>query len=1119
MPVAERRLVSVLFVDLVGSTALAADRDPEDTREMLSRYFDMARRVVERHGGTVEKFIGDAVMAVWGAPVAHEDDAVRAVRAALQLVAAVGTLSDGGVTLQARGGVLTGEAAVTIGAEGQGMVAGDLVNMASRLQSAADPGTVLVGEPTYRAASETIRFEAAGEKTMKGKAEPVATWRAVEVVAVRGGDRRAAAVEPPFVGREDELRQIKELFEATSRERRPRLVSVIGQAGIGKSRLAWEFEKYLDGVVETVYWYEGRSPAYGEGISYWALAEMVRRRARIAETDNPDEARARLSTMLDTLLPDAAERRWLEPRLAGLLGLADLPEEGREELFAAWRTYFERIAEAGPTVIVFADAHWADQGLLDFVEFLLSWSRSSPIFALVLARPELTERRPDWGNAVRSVTRITLEPLSNDQMTRLLDGTLPGLDADTVRRIVGRSEGIPLYAVETVRMLLDTGAVEEQGGRYAVTGDISQLAVAETLQALIAARLDAALPEDRALLQGASVLGQSFTKEALQAVLSGDPAVVPEQLDRLVRRQLLVRDDDPRSPERGQYRFIQSLVREVAYQSLAKPDRRSRHLAAARYFETLDDDELAGVLATHYLEAYRASRAGAEADALAGQARIALSAAAERAAALHSHAQAVAYVELALSVTADQAEQAELHMRASESGEFAADMLGAMQHAATAHDLFRAVGDRRGMLRASALLGQHQTSYHNEADAVETLRGAIREAESLGDVPELAAVLAELSRVLMLTEQDTDAVETADRALAVSGEHDLLQPTVEALINRGSSLPRVGRRHEAEAVLRGVIELADAHGLIRASLRARNNLLSSRVTDRVDESMQLARDGQERAERYGHRTFVYQFAFEIALLEFEAGDWDRILPEIDAVQDPDSPARYPFYEGAFAGIRATLACARGDQALSDRESARLAEIGQQLQSRQMDAFASVTNGQIALLRGQWDAAIRECLSALENDNTVSPSSTCLIHAAVAANRPQVLTPAAEALGDLAARPELSSRFHVAAGQAGMAARAGRWDEARVGYRAALEGLRDYGALFQWALTCLDWGALAADHNPEAAEALRQGREFFAERGSAARADAYLSAFVPVEAPRGASGAEGSRSGAAARSSP
>ena len=285
-----------MFADLVGSTTLAEDRDPEESRELLSRYFETASETIANYGGTIEKFIGDAVMAVWGVPTAHEDDAERAVRAALELVTAVGAMTDAGSgqALQLRAGVLTGEAAATIGASGQGMVAGDLVNTASRLQSVAPPGTVLVGESTQHATSGAIAYEEAGEQLLKGKTAPVAAWRAVRVLGLRGGSGRRAAIEAPFVGREDELRLLKDLFHATARERKPRLVTIVGQAGIGKSRLGWEFEKYIDGVTQGAFWHSGRSPSYGDGISFWALAEMIRERAGIAETDDPDSSREKL---------------------------------------------------------------------------------------------------------------------------------------------------------------------------------------------------------------------------------------------------------------------------------------------------------------------------------------------------------------------------------------------------------------------------------------------------------------------------------------------------------------------------------------------------------------------------------------------------------------------------------------------------------------------------------------------------------------------------------------------------------------------------------------------------------------------------------------------------------
>ncbi|MGZ6313074.1 MAG: AAA family ATPase, partial [Candidatus Limnocylindrales bacterium] len=428
----ERRLVSVLFADLVGFTPFAEERDPEDVRETLSRYFDIAADVIARYGGTVEKFIGDAVMAVWGAPAAHEDDAERAVRAALELVDAVRGLGPG---IQARAGVLTGEAAVTIGATNQGLVAGDLVNTASRLQSAAPPGTVLVGEVTERAASKAIVFEAAGEQLLKGKAAPVSAWRAVRVVAEVGGRNRTDGLEPPFVGRADELRLLKDALSAAGRDRRTRLVSITGPGGIGKSRLAWEFEKYADGLVEPVYWHRGRSPAYGDGITFWALGEMVRRRAGLAETDDEETTRARVAATVGEFVPLAEDRRWVEPALLTLLGLEAAPVGGRDVLFAAWRIFFERVAARGTSVLLFEDLQWADSGLLDFIEHVLEWSKGVPLVVVTLARPELFERRPGWGADRRNATAMALEALPDPAMRELLGGLVPGLPEAAIQVI------------------------------------------------------------------------------------------------------------------------------------------------------------------------------------------------------------------------------------------------------------------------------------------------------------------------------------------------------------------------------------------------------------------------------------------------------------------------------------------------------------------------------------------------------------------------------------------------------------------------------------------------------------------------------------------------------------
>ncbi len=788
--------MSVLFADLVGFTTLSEAKDPEVVRDLLARYFETATRIIGSYGGTVEKFIGDAVMAVWGAPIAHEDDAERAVRSALDLVDAVGAIGEEvGAELTARAGVLTGEAAVTLGATNQGMVAGDLVNTASRLQSVAPPGAVLVGESTFHAASGAIAFEPAGEHELKGKATPVPAYRAMRVVSRRGGAGRSEHLEAPFVGRAPELRMLKDFHAATGAERRPRLVSIIGQGGIGKSRLVWEFQKYIDGVTEVVYWHQGRSPAYGEGISFWALAEMVRGRSGITDADEPTTARTKLTATLDEWVTDEAERRWIEPPLLQLLGLeagdgAERTE--RESLFAAWRVFFERIAERGVVVLVFEDLQWADDGLLDFIEHILEWSRERPIYLISLARPELLDRRTDWGAGRRSFTSLVLEPLDAASMRELLAGLVPGLPDAVVDRVLERADGVPLYAVETVRMLLSEGLITAEGGAYAPVGDLSELSVPPSLHALIASRLDALEAPDRALLQAGSVIGKSFSVSSIAAVAGQTAEEVTPRLRDLVRRDMLTLEVDPRSPEQGQYGFVQGLIREVAYGTLARRDRRRLHLAAARHFETMDDEGIAGALAEHYVAAYKAQPEGPEGDAVAAQARVALRGAAERARSLGSFTQAVRFLEQALEVTTDPDEQRQLHAAAADAAEKAGRLEDQIRHSARALELARAGGDRTTIMAAITEAAQAHANQGTMVEAQAMLAAARDEYADLSDTAEYVRLTGQLARAKLLLGDPEAAIRLVDQALPLAERLEMTRETLMMVITRGPA-PRQNR--------------------------------------------------------------------------------------------------------------------------------------------------------------------------------------------------------------------------------------------------------------------------------------------------------------------------------------
>jgi class 3 adenylate cyclase/tetratricopeptide (TPR) repeat protein len=1071
---AERRLVTILFADLVGFTPFAEERDAEDVRETLTRYFEMASEVIGRYGGTVEKFIGDAVMAVWGAPTAHEDDAERAVRAGLELVDAVRSL---GPTIQARAGLLTGEAAVTIGATNQGMVAGDLVNTAARLQSVAEPGTVLVGESTQRAAASAVTFESVGPQSLKGKVAPVAAWRAMRVVAELGGRNRAETLEAPFTGRDIELRLLKDLYHTTGRESRARLVSITGVGGIGKSRLAWEFLKYIDGLVETVWWHHGRSPAYGEGITFWALGEMIRGRAGLAETDDEATTRARIAATLAEHVPDPDEQRWIEPALLTLLGV-DVGAVATEQLFAAWRTFFERIAATATVVMVFEDLQWADPGLLDFIEQLLEWSRAHPIYVVTLARPELLERRAQWGAGKRGFAAVHLEPLPESAMRELLEGLVPGLPEPTVRAIVARADGVPLYAVETVRMLIADGKLVAHGdGTYRPAGDLASLAVPESLTGLIAARLDGLEPGDRALLQDAAVLGRSFTPTALAAVSGSDEATIRPRLEAVVRRELLALGADPRSPERGQYFFVQELIREVAYNTLAKKERKARHLAAARFFESIGSDELAGALAGHYLAAYGNAAAGPEADALAAQARIALRAAADRAAGLGAHDQAVSFLDEALTVTHDPIEEADLLEKAGISATRAGRHERAEESLRRALEQRRGSGDRLAAARTTVWLGEALLNARRTEETVALLEPTAAEYADLAPDPVVAALGVKLALAYLNVDDPVRALETVEQVLPVAEHQDLIEILTEALLTKANVLGELGRLREAIGLSSVGEALAREHGFNELLLRG---LVSAGyLRNEVDPrgALDYYKEGFELARRIGHRPRMLLLANNIGYTSFLIGEWDDGLAQMEArlAEDLERTDRMLLLGNALI-IRA----ARGEDI-----SAGVGEMDEmaKLESEQMQVQLLDTKANAALAAGRLTEAAEEWREVAGSTASLRPISY------YQAARPALWSRDVDtARKDLAAVDATGVHGRVVelrrlTIRAGIAALEGETAEAEALYRDALRGWHEVGLGWDETLTAIDMATLLDASSPDVRSAADAARETLVRLGA------------------------------------
>jgi tetratricopeptide (TPR) repeat protein len=987
--------------------------------------------------------------------------------------------------------VLTGEAAVTLGATGQGMVAGDLVNTASRLQSVAPPGSVLVGEATLRATDRAIVFEEAGEQLLKGKTAPVPAWRALRVVAKRGGQGRSEGLEAPFVGRDDELRLMKDFFHATSRERRARLLSVTGQGGIGKSRLAWEFLKYIDGVLETVYWHEGRSPALGDGVTFWALGEMVRRRAGLAETDDETTTRAGIAATLAEFVPDESERHWIEPALLTLLGFGEASARSRDELFAAWRTFFERVATESTAVLVFEDLQWADPGLLDFIDHLLEWSTSHPIFVITLARPELLDRRSGWGAGRRNFVALSLEPLTESAMRQLLAGLVPGLPERAVRAILGRAGGIPLYAVETVRMLVAEGKLEQADGAFRPVGDLGDLAVPETLHALIAARLDALEPADRMLLQDASVLGQTFTVLALAALRGEEPDLLEPQLRALVRREVLLLDTDPRSPERGQFGFAQALLREVAYSTLSRKDRRTRHLAAAHYFEEIGDDETAGVLATHYVDAYLASPEGDEAEAVANQARFALRAAAERAIALGSHDQGITFLRRALTVTTDPSDEAHILERIGAAAAAASRFDEADEALRRAVEIETASGDPAAIARATVAQAGALISSFRAADALRILEPAYATlGEALGDDPIVAEMTAQIARAYQLHEDPVQAIAWAERSLAISERAYLLPTLAEAIITKGASLTHTGRVWEGIGLVRAGQHLAESNGYLQTRLRAAVSLSGILAAYDPRQAFEIGRDGYELAVRHGYRHFAIILAANAGEAALSAGELDWAIA---AMTESSALELADIDRATLESVLIELVATRGEPTAA-----------------RVDALAAHAPAddpvyQAALGLARMMAALAE--GRFGEAHTAALEVARISHL----NRPYALlwaTRAAIAAGDLAAAarthaelvalgvrgPALDAAADVEA--ASILALQGDWPAAAELHRDAARRLRELRVDFDLALGLLEVVALAPRGDESARSAETEAREILTRIGAApyvARLDELVAA--------------------------
>jgi class 3 adenylate cyclase/tetratricopeptide (TPR) repeat protein len=914
----ERKVVTVLFCDLVGFTQQAETLDPEDVAAILRPYHARVRTELEHYGGTVEKFIGDAVMALFGAPIAHEDDPERAVRAAL-------AIRDFAVEneLELRVGITTGEALVQLDAQpdaGEGMASGDVVNTASRLQSAAPVNGVLVDETTFRATRHAVDYEDAESVEAKGKAEPIAVWQALTAHSRFGVDV-AHEARAELVGRERELSVVRDAFERARHERTPQLLTLVGVPGIGKSRLVYELSRIADADPELVTWRQGRCLAYGDGVTLWALSEIVKAQAGIAEQDSPAEVEQKLREAVADVLADTGDASWVESQLRSLVGLSaesELGDDRRQSAFAAWRRFLEAMAEQRPLVVVFEDLHWADESLLDFVDELVDWVTDVPLLAVATARPELLERRPGWGGGKLNATTLALPPLSEDQTAVLIAQLLerPVLPIESQQALLERAGGNPLYAEQFAELFLERGSADELG-------------LPETLQGIIAARLDGLADTEKALLRDAAVIGKVFWASAVRN--GSDASTTLHSLERkgFVRRQ-------KRSSVEGEteFAFAHALVRDVAYGQIARADRAQKHRGVAEWIEGLGrPEDHAEMLAHHWHSAFELARAaGMEAPELAERARVALREAGDRATALNAYPTAEKYYAEALALWPDSDPgRPDLLFRRARSLHIAGDdrRTEALEEA---RNVLLDVGAVEQASEAEAFLA-HGAWYRGDRDATE--RHFSRATSLVADRDPSASkarVLALSARARMLAGDHQQAIDAAQDALEIADALELDELRAHALTTIGSSKFHI-ELSTGRPDLEQALEIALAVDSPIAAVTLNNLAVLAIWEGDFLRGREIYPKGQQIAERFGDRDSARFMRGNAVFGAYAVGRWDEAVEAADRFIAECATSPH-YQEGLARDARALIRLGRGDIAGAEEDRAFHLDQGRRIKDPQ-----------------------------------------------------------------------------------------------------------------------------------------------------------------------------------------
>jgi class 3 adenylate cyclase/tetratricopeptide (TPR) repeat protein len=916
-----RKRVTVLFMDVVGSTEMGERSDPESIRRVMSRLFDVVKPVLEHHGGTVEKFIGDAVMAVFGIPTVHEDDALRACRAALEIQEEIARLNkelerDVGITVSTRTGLNTGEVVAGDPSSGQALVTGDPVNAAARLEQSAQPGTVVIGEPTYRLVAHAVNVEPVEPIIAKGKAAPLPAYRLLSIVP---GTPRAQRLASPMVGRERELRELQKAFGRSMTDQTCVLVTVFGEPGVGKSRLAKEFVESLSRRAAVL---SGRCLPYGDGITFWPISENVRQAAQIKEDDSPEEATFRVGA----LLPETEQRDVIQNRVAAALGLSE-GAGAIQETFWAIRKLFEALGRDRPLVVLYDDIQWAEPAFLDLIEYLEGWSDGTPILLLCLSRPELLEARPEWATTATHAVTVRLEPLIAAECAHLVDGLLGQVPPPTEfrHRIAEATQGNPLFVEEMLRMFIDEGLLRQEEGRWVVSGDLSSIPTPPSIQGLLAARIEQLPEEQRTVLQRASVIGEVFWWGAVVELSpSSIRGRVGSQLQAMVRRGLIGPDEIIFAGE-DSFRFRHMLIRDAAYNSLPKTTRADLHERFAVWMERIVGErveEYEEILGYHLEQAYRQrlARSPSSDQELADRAAGFLASAGVRAldrgdikAALNlltraSHLNPTEEpgslsIRLSLAEALSSAGElrraeellSELILRAMALGDRAAEWRAKVQQARIlaetgtdvemdadriaerAIEVFSELGDEWGLSRAWELLGWLDSNSGQTDDAQKAHAKAAAHARLAGDTAGelwgLVDVASEATFGRMPVEQALVLCrDTLDR---VKG-----QPWHEAEVHRSRCQLEAMRgnldeaRAAAEQARTAFRDLGNAHSLASVTIQAA--MVAASSGDVVGWEREL-RSGYETFSKMGAKGYVATWAARLAMPLIELGRDDESM--------------------------------------------------------------------------------------------------------------------------------------------------------------------------------------------------------------------------------------------------